>query len=42
MPDLDAPAYPSAPQKIRNFCRHTYAGDPDEVDHKLTRFIANT
>ena len=40
MPDLDAPAYPSAPQKIRNFCRHTYADDPKSYQFHLILLIS--
>lgn len=42
MPEITAPHYPSGPQKIRNHCRQAYASDPQVVEKKLAKFIANT
>lgn len=42
MPDVDAPEYPSAPERIRNRCECKYALPPDRVERRIARFIRNT
>ena len=42
MPEIEHRVYPSAPSRIRNFCRSQYAADRIEVERRIAKFIQNT
>jgi hypothetical protein len=42
MPEIEAQAFQSGPEKIRNSCRNHYGSDPEAVEARIQRFIENT